>query len=157
MSVTMTSSDDKWVKLRPLFDVVNKNLIQFGVFAEYLSIDEQMVPYFGWHFCEMFIRANQFVLARKLGIMLRWWLSFRFNHYQGKAERNEGPLKPTTVKNLLDVVTDDRIHDVYFDNFFTSVPLLEKFEFQQEEPSVSTDCLDCLHPQTKRWEKRKED
>ena len=47
MSVTMTSSDDKLVKLRPLFDVVNKNLIQFGVFAEYLSIDEQMVPYFG--------------------------------------------------------------------------------------------------------------
>ena len=93
----------------------------------------------------------------KLGIMLRWWLSFRFNHYQGKAERNEGPLKPTTVKNLLDVVTDDRIHDVYFDNFFTSVPLLEKFEFQQQEPSVSTDCLGCLHPQTKRWEKRKED
>ena len=41
------SSDDKWAKLRPLFDVVNKNLIQFGVFAEYLSIDEQMVPYFG--------------------------------------------------------------------------------------------------------------
>ena len=67
MSVTKTSSDDKLVKLRPLFDVVNKNLIQFGVFAEYLSIDEQMVPYFGGHFCEMVIRANQFVLATETG------------------------------------------------------------------------------------------
>ena len=41
------SSDDKWLKLRSLFDVVNKNLIQFGVFAEHLSVDEQMAPYFG--------------------------------------------------------------------------------------------------------------
>ena len=41
------SSDDKWLKLRSLYDVVNKNLIQFGVFAEHLSIDEQMAPYFG--------------------------------------------------------------------------------------------------------------
>ena len=32
------------------------------------------------------------------------------------------------MKNLLDVVTDDRIHDVYFDNFFTSVPLLEELK-----------------------------
>ena len=49
------SSDDKWLKLRSLYDVVNKNLIQFGVFAEHLSIDEQMAPYFGWNYCKMFI------------------------------------------------------------------------------------------------------
>ena len=32
------------------------------------------------------------------------------------------------MKNVLDVVTDDRIYDVYFDNFFTSVPLLEELK-----------------------------
>ena len=30
-------------------------------------------------------------------------------------------------------------------------------EFQLLEPSVSTDCLGCPHPQIKRWKKRKED
>ena len=123
------SSDDKWVKLRSLFDIVNKNLIQFGVFAEHLSIDEQMVPYFGRHSCKMFIRGKPIRFGHK-----NWVLCsddgypFKVNPYQGKAERNEGPLKPTTVKNLLDVVTDDRIHDVYFDNFLTSVPLLEELK-----------------------------
>ena len=49
---------DKWAKLRPLFNVVNKKLTQFGVFADHLSIDEQMVPYFGRHSCKMFIRGK---------------------------------------------------------------------------------------------------
>ena len=40
---------DKWAKLRPLFDVVNRKVAQFGVFASHLSIDEQMMLYFGRH------------------------------------------------------------------------------------------------------------
>ena len=32
------------------------------------------------------------------------------------------------MKNLLDVATDDQFHDVYFDNFFTSVALLEELK-----------------------------
>ena len=60
--------DDKWAKLRPLFDIVNTKIIQFGVFAEHLSIDEQMVPYFGLHSCKMFIRGKPLIaLAIKTG------------------------------------------------------------------------------------------
>ena len=44
------NNDDKWAKLRPI--------IQFGVFSHYLSIDEQMVPYFGRHSCKQFIRGK---------------------------------------------------------------------------------------------------
>ena len=40
---------DKGAKLGPSFDVVNRKLTQFGVFASHLSIDEQIVPYFGRH------------------------------------------------------------------------------------------------------------
>ena len=123
------SSDDKWAKLRPLFDVVNKNLIQFGVFAEHLSIDKQMVPYFGLHSCKMFIRGKPIRFGYKNWVLFSDnGYPFKVNPYQGTAERNEGPLGPSTVKNLLDVVTDDRIHDVYFDNFFTSVALLEQLK-----------------------------
>ena len=50
--------EDKLAKLRPLIQIVNDKLIQFGVFAEHLSIDEQMVLYFRRHSCKMFIREK---------------------------------------------------------------------------------------------------
>ena len=40
---------DRAAKVRPLYDILNKNLKQFGVFKRHLSIDEQMLPYFGKH------------------------------------------------------------------------------------------------------------
>ena len=49
---------DKWAKLRPLFDAVNRKLTQFGVFASHLSIDDKIVPYFGRHSCKMFTRGK---------------------------------------------------------------------------------------------------
>ena len=50
--------NDKWEKLRPLIDTVNDKLIQFGAFTEHLSIDEQMVRYFGRHSRKTFIRGK---------------------------------------------------------------------------------------------------
>ena len=152
------SSDDKWAKLRPLFDVVNKNLIQFGVFAKHLSIHEQMVPYFRRHSCKMFIRGKPIRFGYK-----NWVLCsddgypFKVNSYQGKAERNEGPLGPSTVKNLLDVVTNDRIQDVCFDNFFTSVLLLEELK-NKGIPATGTIRINRLpglpSPSNKEMEKK---
>ena len=120
--------DDTWAKLRPLFTLVNQKLVQFGVFAEHLSIDEQMVPYFVRHSCKMFIRGTTIRFGYK-----NWVLCsddgypFKVIVYQGKtdANKNEGPLGARVVKELLEVVNDDMLHDVYFDNFFTSIPLLE--------------------------------
>jgi len=47
---------NKVAKIKPIYDALNRNLTQFGVFHEHLSIDESMVPYFGRHSCKMFIR-----------------------------------------------------------------------------------------------------
>ena len=118
--------DDKWAKLRPLIDLTNEKLIQFGVFAEHLSIDEQMVPYFGRHSCKMFIRGIPIRFGYK-----NWVLCsddgypFKIMPYQGKSEKDKSPLGPKVVKELLEVITDFKKHDVYFDNFFTSVGILE--------------------------------
>ena len=32
--------------------------MQFGVFEEHLSIDEQMLPFYGHHSCKMFIKKK---------------------------------------------------------------------------------------------------
>ena len=53
--------------------------------------------------------------------------------YQGKSESNrEGPLGSRVVIELLDVRSDGvNYHDVYFDNFFTSLPLLKYLRTQE--------------------------
>ena len=40
---------DKYAKVRPLYDLCNKSLKQFGYWHKDYSIDEQMIPYFGMH------------------------------------------------------------------------------------------------------------
>ena len=49
------TAGDKLAKIRPLQDKVNASLQQFRLFEKDLSIDEQMVPYFGRHSAKMFI------------------------------------------------------------------------------------------------------
>ena len=49
--------------------------------------------------------------------------------YQGKLSGNkEGPLGPRVVKLLLEIVSNAKKHDIYFDNFITSLPLLEELK-----------------------------
>ena len=85
-----------------------------------------MVPYFGHHSCKMFIRGKPIRFGYK-----NWVLCsddgypFKIMLYQGKSEKDKSPLGPKVVKELLEVITDSKKHDVYFDNFFTSVGLLE--------------------------------
>ena len=38
-------NNDKFAKVRKLYDIANKTLQQFSFFHTYYSIDEQMVPY----------------------------------------------------------------------------------------------------------------
>ena len=61
----------KWIKLRPLTEAVNEELQRFRMFSSELSIDEQMVPYFGRYSCKMFIRDNSF-----LSFLLKYKNSF---------------------------------------------------------------------------------
>ena len=122
--------NDKWAKLPPLIDIVNNNLIQFGAFAEHLSIDQQMVPYFGRHSCKMFIRGKPIRFGYKNWVICsNDGYPFKVIPYQGKLNGNkEGPLGPRVVKQLLEIVTDANKHDVYFGNFFISLPLLEELK-----------------------------
>ncbi|XP_050301648.1 piggyBac transposable element-derived protein 3-like [Anthonomus grandis grandis] len=57
---------DKYIKLRPFFDTMNEKFLQFGIFSFNLSIDEQMVPYFGRHSCKMFIKGKPVRFGFKL-------------------------------------------------------------------------------------------
>lgn len=44
--------EDKFPKIRPILNKLTEKYLQFGIFARNLSIDEQIVPYFGRHSCK---------------------------------------------------------------------------------------------------------
>ena len=83
---------------------------------------------------------------------------FKVIPYQGKAVRNrDGPLGTRVVKELLGVVTDTRRYDVYFDNFFTSLTLLEDLK-TKSLPATGTirsnKLPGLLPPSNKQMEKK---
>lgn len=118
--------NDRFSKLRPLFDLINEKNMQFGVFSHNLSIDEEMVPYFGRHSCKMYIKGKPIRFGFKL-----WCLCssngylYQFIPYGGKTStyENELGLGANVVLNLLSVVQQPSIHRVFFDNFFSSYKL----------------------------------
>ncbi|XP_045481005.1 piggyBac transposable element-derived protein 3-like [Harmonia axyridis] len=55
---TKLTKDDKFTKLRPLFDTLNKKFQAFAPFQEFHSLDESMVPYYGGHGTKQFIRGK---------------------------------------------------------------------------------------------------
>lgn len=120
--------EDKFAKVRPLIDQLNNNFLKFGVFKHQLSIDEQMVPYFGRHSAKMFIKGKPVRFGFKM-----WCLAssdgylYKFMPYAGKSAENvkkEFGLREEVVINLLKVLENKSAHKIYFDNFFTSYKLL---------------------------------
>ena len=58
--------EDKFSKVRPLFDIMNSKLNQFGYMHNKFSIDEQMVPYTGMHSGKQTIRIKSVGLRHRM-------------------------------------------------------------------------------------------
>jgi len=130
------TAGDKIYKVRPLMDMVNSKLQQFGIFSTFLSIDEEMVPYFGHHSCKMFIRGKPIRFGFKLWVLASdTGYPFNVMIYTGKSQEstqvtgidtcteNNG-LGFKVVTSLLSCLEDRSCHEVFFDIFFTSYDLL---------------------------------
>lgn len=119
--------NDKFAKVRPLFALLNTRFMQFGVFEPNLSIDEQMVPYFGRHSCKMFIRGKPIRFGYKYWCLCssKGYL-FQFLPYAGASDAYDKQigLGASVVMGLMSVCEYPRQHTVHFDNFFTGYHLL---------------------------------
>ena len=120
---TKIQGDDKLYKVREYINILNNNFMKFGCFTYNLSIDEQMIPYFGRHSCKMYMKGKPVRFGFKV-----WCLCssagymFHSIPYIGKDEAfdKEIGLGAGIVLQLLNVVNDSENHEIYFDNFFTS-------------------------------------
>lgn len=120
---------DKFYKIRTYVEMMNARFAKFGVFSHNLSIDEQMIPYFGRHSCKMFMKGKPVRFGFKA-----WCLCssdgylFQFLPYTGRDENFDADLGlgASVVMSLLRVVSNPEQHAIYFDNFFTSHKLMIK-------------------------------
>lgn len=117
-------SEDKYYKVRPLYELANSSLMKYGVFCEKLTIDERMVKYYGRHSLKMYIKGKPVKFGYKL-----WMLCghngypFQILPYQGKKEKDNEPLSTRVVERLTSVIEHPNQHAVYMDNFFSSYGL----------------------------------
>ena len=96
-------------KVAFLYEAMNKNLSQWGIFHKKLSIDEAMVLYFGKHSAKMYVKGKPIRFGYKI-----WSLCgedgypYKMNIYTGKnsSQRFDEPLGQRVVLNLLELVTN---------------------------------------------------
>ena len=61
---------DKMSKISFLYNMLNCNLVQFGIFHEILSVDESMVTYVGRHIAKVFIKRKPIRFGYKILVSL---------------------------------------------------------------------------------------
>lgn len=122
----LLDKNDKYAKIRPFFDVINKKRLQFGIFAFNLSIDEQMVPYFGRHSCKMFIKGKPVRFGFKIWCLCSsdgyLFYSLPYGGSENGIHSALG-LGGDVVMSLLSVIDKPVNHQIFFDNFFSSFKL----------------------------------
>ena len=114
-------------KLKPLINHLKEKFIQFGIFITDLCVDEQMIPYFGNHSCKQFLRGKPVRFGYKVWMLCgQNGYCFNFEIYCGKdTTPTTGMCKSSqVVLDLLSIVPNLECHRVFFDNLFTSYPLL---------------------------------
>lgn len=128
---------DKFSKVREFINILNKKFIDFAPIQEHHSVDESMIPYYGRHSTKQFIRGKPIRWGYKF-----WTATNRLGYiewiepYQGananvtEKYKNLG-LGSSVVLQFVDVLKNkfpNMAFHVFFDNFFTSLPLLLKLK-----------------------------
>ena len=118
---------DKFAKIRPLYDLANKSLKQYGFWDKDYSIDEQMVPYYGMHSAKQTMRNKgirfgykNFVLSSSDGY------PYTFIPYGGAKGIAGTPGKDLTMRVILNLVigSEGGVGNLAFDNWYASTKLL---------------------------------
>nr|CAH7730400.1 unnamed protein product [Callosobruchus chinensis] len=128
---TLLTANDKFSKMRPLFDALNDRFRLFAPEQEDHSVDEAMVPYFGRHGCKQFIKGKPIRWGYKVWAgTTRLGYIVWFDPYQGSSgilcdKYKDMGLGASVVLQYVDVLLKSGYRPyIYFDNFFTSFWLL---------------------------------
>ena len=122
---------DKYFKVRPLYDIMNQKLTQFGELDSSFSIDEQMVPYSGMHSSKQRMKDKSIRFGYK-----NFWITgstgYPYNcvPYCGAKGIGGDPGKALTMRVTLQLaltLQSPESSELYYDNWFASYRLLPLF------------------------------
>lgn len=116
--------------MRPIFDNLNKNnTMWFSEEEEKFSVDEVMIPYFGRHSSKQYIHGKPIRYGFKVWALCTsdgagvWYEPYCGRHTKiGDRGLGQGP---NVVLDLVEKAKLGPGTDVFFDNLFTSFPLLD--------------------------------
>lgn len=121
------NKSDRAFKIRSFITMLQRSFCKFGIFETHVAVDEMMVKYYGRNSLKQFIRGKPVRFGYKL-----WALCgpsgycYNFDLYCGKQvpeDKTTVPLGFRVVNDMLSIMKNPEQHSVYFDNFFSSVPL----------------------------------
>lgn len=125
---------DKFAKVRPLFQHLNEKFMENGRLEQMHSVDEAMVPYHGRHGTKQFLKGKPIRYGYKLWVgTSRLGYVYWFEPYQGISTNIsttyvEYGVGASVVLEYADALRkkwpETKFH-LFFDNFFTSVALVE--------------------------------
>lgn len=121
---------DRLHKLRPVIDHLNNRFSLIPI-DQRLSIDEQMCATKIGHFMKQYMPNKPHKWGFKLFMMCSLHgYAYRFMIYSGKADSDTlpgepdlGPIAQTVIK-LARIIPRRQNYIVYFDNYYTSIPLM---------------------------------
>ena len=118
--------NNKFGKVRPLFTELNKRFLKAFFYQKTLAIDESMIPYFGRHSTKQFIRGKPIRFGYKIWSMITLFgYSVQLEPYQRAGVTNLlFGLGGSVENHWVGTLPRDK-YFLYFDNFFTSLPLLQ--------------------------------
>lgn len=126
------STSDRLWKVRPLLDAFQQRCTEL-VLEERLCIDEQIVPFKGRLDIKQYIKGKPHPWGVKIFMLCgESGLIYDFLPYQGSTTRIAEDLKcnfgvtGATVLQLAERIKSDAGHKLFFDNYFTSLPLLRE-------------------------------
>lgn len=135
---TKLQKDDKYAKMRPLFDILNKKFVEYAPIEENHCVDESMIPYYGRHSGKQFIKGKPIRWGYKFWTgALRLGYIVYFDPYQGSssslpARYKHMGLGSSVVLKYADVLEEmpyGSFH-LFFDNYFTSLSLLKELKIR---------------------------
>lgn len=122
---------DRHHKIRPLMDHLNKLFVSVAPFDQRLSLDEQMCATKVAHFMKQYLPNKPHKWGFKLFVLCSLsGYAYNFEIYSGKQDVSNLAGEPdvgvvgNTVIRLCRSIPRNMNHILYFDNFYTSVPIL---------------------------------
>jgi DNA excision repair protein ERCC-6 len=126
--------NDKFAKVRPLLRNLNERWLSFAPPETHLSIDESMIPYYGRHSAKQHIHGKPIRFGYKMWSMATTTgYLLQCEPYQGASTGNTVPdlgLGGSVISDLISELPSSIKYHLYFDNFFTSMKLMDYLKCQ---------------------------